>query len=179
MLKRQTYALMTLVLLITNFGCTTVNKFGALEKVSSVDLNQFMGDWFVIANIPTFVEKGAHNALENYKLKENGDIAITFTFNKDSLDGPKKTLTMTGKIIPGHNNAEWTVSPFWPLKFPYYIVEHKPDEWVVVATPNRSYLWIMARKPMMDAGLLSEIIERMVARGFDRNLIQKIPHSSI
>jgi apolipoprotein D and lipocalin family protein len=34
----------------------------------SVDLERFMGDWYVIANIPTFIEKGAHNAVEGYQM---------------------------------------------------------------------------------------------------------------
>ena len=37
-----------------------------------VDLARFMGDWYVIANIPTFVEKGAHNAVESYKMNPDG-----------------------------------------------------------------------------------------------------------
>jgi lipocalin len=29
-----------------------------METVPYVDLKRFMGDWYVVANIPTFVEKG-------------------------------------------------------------------------------------------------------------------------
>jgi apolipoprotein D and lipocalin family protein len=32
-----------------------------LETVDYVDLQRFMGDWYVIANIPTFLEKNAYN----------------------------------------------------------------------------------------------------------------------
>lgn len=31
----------------------------------SVDLGRFMGDWYVIANIPIPMEKDAHNAVES------------------------------------------------------------------------------------------------------------------
>ena len=41
-----------------------------------------MGDWYVIANIPTFLEKDAYNAVESYRLDENGVIHTTFRFNK-------------------------------------------------------------------------------------------------
>ena len=34
-------------------------EFGELNTVDYVDLERFMGDWYVIANIPTFIEKGA------------------------------------------------------------------------------------------------------------------------
>ena len=39
-----------------------------LPTVDKVDLPRFMGDWYVIANIPTFMERGAHNAVESYAL---------------------------------------------------------------------------------------------------------------
>ena len=31
-------------------------EFGDLKTVDFVDLKRFMGDWYVIANIPTFIE---------------------------------------------------------------------------------------------------------------------------
>ncbi|MDP6879185.1 MAG: lipocalin family protein, partial [Candidatus Marinimicrobia bacterium] len=40
-------------------------KLDKLETVDYVDLEKFMGDWYVIANIPTFIEKGAVNAIES------------------------------------------------------------------------------------------------------------------
>lgn len=161
---------------LISIACTTTKELPPLDKVSSVDLKRFMGDWYVIANIPTFVEKGAHNAIEHYDLNDDGSIAITFTYHKDAFDGPLKTYTMTGTPVDGTNNAEWKVSPFWPLKFPYYTVELDPDyQWVVVATPNRGYLWIMARQPQMDEALFQSIKDRMVARGFKASEIQIVP----
>ena len=48
-----------------------------MPAVAQVDLQRFMGDWYVIANIPTFIEKGAHNAVESYRLDADGSIAVT------------------------------------------------------------------------------------------------------
>ena len=55
-----------------------------METVDYVDLERFMGDWYVIANIPTFLEKGAHNAVETYALNDDGTIATTFTFRDEA-----------------------------------------------------------------------------------------------
>ena len=55
-------------------------KLDRLETVGYVDLNRFMGDWYVIANIPTFIEKGAVNAIESYELDSKGRVKTTFTF---------------------------------------------------------------------------------------------------
>ena len=61
----------------------TENKLEKLETVEYVDLERFMGDWYVIANIPTFIEKGAVNAVESYELDSRGRVKTTFTFKKD------------------------------------------------------------------------------------------------
>ena len=45
-----------------------------MKTVNHVDLARFMGDWYVIANIPTFLEKEAHNAVKPYEPGENGTI---------------------------------------------------------------------------------------------------------
>ena len=42
-----------------------------MQTVDYVDLERFMGDWYVIANIPTFIEEGAHNAVESYQLEKS------------------------------------------------------------------------------------------------------------
>ena len=42
------------ILLLAVTACSTHKPMPAVEYV---DLDRFMGDWFVIANIPTFLEK--------------------------------------------------------------------------------------------------------------------------
>ena len=50
-----------------------------LKTVDRVDIPRFMGDWYVIANIPTWIEEGAHNAVESYRLDTDGTIAVSYT----------------------------------------------------------------------------------------------------
>jgi len=58
-------AVMSIMTMMAVFlGC--VAKLPPLKTVKSVDIQRFMGDWYVIANIPTWIEKGAHNAVESY-----------------------------------------------------------------------------------------------------------------
>jgi len=76
-----------------------------MPTVDYVDLERYMGDWYVIANIPTFLERGAHNAVESYSLNPDGTIATVFTFRKDGFDGEKKRYTPRG-FVRSENNAE-------------------------------------------------------------------------
>jgi apolipoprotein D and lipocalin family protein len=53
-----THLLLTLLLIL---GCQTMKP---IHTVDYVDLNRFMGLWYVIANTLTFIEKSAYNAIE-------------------------------------------------------------------------------------------------------------------
>ena len=53
------------------WGCQTMKP---IQTVGSVDLKRFMGDWYVIASIPTFIETDAYNAVESYKTAADGTI---------------------------------------------------------------------------------------------------------
>ena len=48
-------------------GCQSM-PLPPLAPLPKVDLERFMGDWYVIASIPTFIEKDAYNAVESYRL---------------------------------------------------------------------------------------------------------------
>jgi apolipoprotein D and lipocalin family protein len=87
-----------------------------MKTVDYVDLERFMGDWYVIANIPTFLEKGAHNAVERYEMNDDGTIATTFTFRDGSFDGKEKEYNPKGFIRDTESNALWGMRFIWPIK---------------------------------------------------------------
>ena len=70
------------VLLLMVSACKTAEP---MPVVDAVDLNRFMGDWYVIANIPTFIETDAYNPVETYRLNADGTVATTFAFNKGRI----------------------------------------------------------------------------------------------
>ncbi len=129
-------------------GCTGAPVSDPINTVDKVDLKRFMGDWYVIANIPTFVEKGAHNAIETYALNEDGTIATTFTFRKDSFDGKQKTYRPKGFVRDTDSNAVWGMQFIWPFKGDYRIV-YLDDAYsqTIIGRNKRDYVWIMAREP--------------------------------
>ena len=50
------YGLCSLLFMFMLTGCAA--SMPPIRTEASVDLSKFMGDWYVIANIPTFIEKG-------------------------------------------------------------------------------------------------------------------------
>src|SRR4051812_5057348 len=81
-------------------GCASApSDLPAVSLAANVDLPRFMGDWYVIANIPTFLEHGAHNAKDSYQLAPDGTILTTFSFNADAADGPAKRYESRGFVM--------------------------------------------------------------------------------
>jgi len=137
-----------------------------LQTVAYIDIPRFMGRWYVIANIPTSIEKGAHNAIELYTWNGEKDrVDIDFRFNKDSFDGKLKVYPQKAWIHDARTNAEWRVQPVWPLRFAYLVLDVGEDyEYTVIGVPNRKYIWIMAREPEMDEELYAALVGRAVDR---------------
>jgi apolipoprotein D and lipocalin family protein len=147
-----------------------------LATVEQVDLERFMGDWYVIANIPTFIEKGAHNAVESYRLDEDGTIATTFTFRADGFDGPEKRYTPRGFVRDTESNAEWGMQFIWPFKGDYRIIYLTEDYSVTVIGRNkRDYVWLMARKPELTPEEYAQAVDVIRAAGYDLASLQRVP----
>ena len=135
-----------------------------------------MGDWYVIANIPTFVEKDAYNAVETYKLNDDGSVATTFTFNKGAFDGKLKEYSPTGFVTPDTGNARWGMRFIWPIKADYRVIYLNDDYTLtIIGRKKRDYLWIMARAPKILASDLEAMIDFAVANGYSRDKIQLVP----
>ena len=156
-------------------GCQSVPTT-ALETVPHVDLKRFMGDWYVIANIPPFIEKGAHNSVESYQLDADGTVAIAFNYRDGAVDGAAKRITSRGFVQDSVTNAIWGVQFIWPIKADYRIV-HLSDDYsqVIVGREKRDYVWVMARTPQVSEADYKRLISVVTRQGYDVRRIQKVP----
>lgn len=159
--------------LLPLLGCSS---YPPIRTEASVDLQRFMGNWYVIANIPTWIEKGAHNAVESYKLKKDGSIATTFTFRQDSFDGKQKSYHPTGYVVDKQSNAVWGMQFIWPFEADYRIVYVSADySQTIIGRLKRDYVWIMARTPSISDADYQKLVQLIKQQGYDTALIQKVP----
>jgi apolipoprotein D and lipocalin family protein len=149
-----------------------------MDTVEQVDLERFMGDWYVVANIPTFVEKGAHNAVESYALNPDGTIATTFRFNKDAFDGAEKVYHPKGFVLDTTSNARWGMQFIWPIKADYRIVYLDEDyQLTVIARAKRDYVWVMSRTPEFSDAELARMRELIGRLGYEASELQRVPQA--
>jgi len=156
-------------------ACSSTVPRAPATVVPQVDLKRFMGDWYVIANIPTFLEKGAHNAVERYTLDADGSIAVNFSFNADGFDGPLKTYTPRGFVLDA-TNAVWGMRFVWPIKADYRISYVASDySLTVIGREARDYVWIMARTPTIPEAEYQRMVEFVTREGYDVSKLQRVP----
>jgi len=174
-MPRPAALLFLLPALVALAGCQSAPRT-PLPTVPRVDLARFMGDWYVIASIPTFIEKGAHNAVESYRLEDDGTIATTFTFRKDAFDGPEKRYRPRGYVLERESNAVWGMRFVWPIKADYRIAYLAEDySRTLIAREARDYLWIMARTPSIAEADYAHLVALAARLGYDTQRIRRVP----
>jgi apolipoprotein D and lipocalin family protein len=165
-------------------GCSTATPKGvrpaqreplrALDR--PIDLERFMGDWHVIAHIPTFIEKRAHNAVERYRLADDGTIPTTFVFHQGGPDGPLKTYRPRGFVHNPGINTEWRMRFVWPFKAAYLIVYLDDGyETTIIGVPDRSHAWIMARAKTLPEARYNDLVAFLADTGHDVSKLRRVP----
>ncbi len=168
-----------LCILVLLSACQSSSKQQPLRTEAFVDLNRFAGDWYVIANIPTFIEVDAYNAIESYAKPVDGKMATTFTFNKGSFDGEKKTYKPTGFIRENSGNAVWGMQFIWPIKAEYRIVYVDDDYSVtIVGRSKRDYVWVMARQPSIAHTDYEQLLRIIKEEGYDLSQLRLVPQQA-
>ena len=150
-----------------------------MKTVDYVDIERFMGKWFVTAIVPNMIENGATNASDIYELNSDGTIAITYDAIKD---GKKKQIKQKGIIINKESNAEWSIQmkkPYIPfLKFPFKIILIDNDyNYMAVGYPDNKMGWIMSREVEMDEALYNNILTELIDFGYTKEQFVRILHN--
>lgn len=157
-------------------ACASQGGMAPIEPVHEVDLSRFMGSWYVIANIPTFIERNAYDAVESYALQPDGRIRTTFTYRNGSFDAPLKSMHPVGSVVPGTGNAVWGMQFVWPIKAQYLIAYLDPKYTeTIIARDARDYAWIMARTPQISDEEYAADVQRLGQMGYDVSKLRKVP----
>jgi apolipoprotein D and lipocalin family protein len=147
-----------------------------IRTVQYVDLPRFMGNWYVIASIPTKVERSAFNSMKSYALEPDGTIQTTYTFREGAFDGEESRYTARGIVVTPGSNALWEMRLGRFRKIDYRIVYLAEDySQTVVGQDEHEYLWIMARTPTMPIGDYGRLARFLDTIGYDVSKLRLVP----
>lgn len=147
-----------------------------IPPVAEVDLSRFMGDWYVIAHIPTFIERDAYDAVESYALRADGRIQTTYRQRRGGFDAELDTMHPVGTVRPGTDRAVWDMQFVWPIQSEYVIVDLDADySRTTIGRSKRDYAWIMARTPTLPEADYQAMVERLRTLGYDVSKLRRVP----
>lgn len=160
---------------IAALAIATRNK--PLKTVGHVDLEKYLGTWYEIAKFPQNFEKGCTHVTAEYSLGDDGKLSVVNSCIKDGLP---KIAEGVISIDDKESNARLDVRFQWPFSGKYWIIALAPDySYAVVGHPNRRYLWILCRKPVLDSMTYNHLVLVAAGRGFDiRKLVRTVQAES-
>jgi apolipoprotein D and lipocalin family protein len=177
----RSFTLLTLIAVLA-VGCASTRKTDPepVRTVAQVDLQRYVGDWFVIAHIPNIRDTRATRAKESYSLDPQGRVNMTYSYFVDSPAGEQRVFRAVGTVRNVLTFAEWLVqwSNNWPVQDQYLII-YLDDSYqvAVVSNNNRRNLRILSRTPTIDPVLYSNLIMFLQERDFDVSVIRLVPQS--
>lgn len=163
------------ILALLSGGCAA--RFEpTIAHVPQVDLARFMGDWYVIAHIPSRLERNAYDAVESYSMRPDGRVQTTFRYRNESFDAPLKSLRPIGTVQADSGNAIWGMQFIWPIQAEYVIVYLEDDySQTIIGRSSRDYAWVMARTPTISQSDYEQNIQRLAALGYDVTRVRRVP----
>src|SRR5699024_4915765 len=133
-----------IIILLAGFSltaCSLVPPPG-FPTANYVNIERFMGPWYVIAHIPPDKVKNAYNAVERYTQVAPGKIKTVFTYRHGSFDGERHKMKPTAYVVEGTGNAVWGMQFFWPIELQYVISYVSEDyDTAIIARADRDYVW--------------------------------------
>lgn len=153
-----------------------------VTAIPTLDLPRYLGTWFEIARLPMRHEPAnATDVSAHYSLDEDGAVRVR---NRCRVEGEVEESVGQAKPVDGSNSRlevsflpeglRWipfTKGDYWVLKLdPAYQV-------ALVGTPNREFLWLLARQPLIDAATREAYLAEARRQGFDLSKLIDTPHT--
>ena len=167
---------MTLTSAVTLAALVMALAVQQVQTVPGVDLDRYLGEWHEVARFPNrFQTSCASDVVATYSKRDDGRIRVV---NRCKMaDGKMKDAEGVARVVDTAINARLKVRfapaalSFLPFVWgDYWIIGLADDySWAVVGSPDRDYLWILARRAQLEARSYDTAVAAARAQGFDVN----------
>jgi len=168
---------LSILLFLFLTGCV-----GLPENVQPVDnfrLERYLGTWYEIARLDHSFERGLTRVTAEYSLLDDGGVRV-LNRGYSARENSWKQAEGKAYFVKGPGLGYLKVSFFGPFYGSYIIFEldHENYRHALVCGPDKSYLWFLARSPVMEKNLIESLMEKAAAAGFDTGRLIFVDHES-
>jgi len=141
-----------------------------------LDINRYLGTWYEIARFPLFWERGQVNTTANYSLMEDGRIKVINTGYYYKPDGKKSSFQGVAYAPNPEEPGKLLVSFFAFIESDYWVIllDEENYSYAAVSNPDKDYLWILSRTPLMDDDIYNMILDQLEEWNFDLTKLEKV-----
>ena len=146
----------------------------APPTVARVELARYGGTWYEIARMPLWFQRNCLRSQATYGLLETGEVSV---LNEcDTEGGGKESIRGSARVVDAKTNARLEVRfdnwfsvfiPSQPQGNYWILYLDEGYRTVIVGTPDRETLWIMARTSAIDEARYTELVGIARGMGFD------------
>jgi apolipoprotein D and lipocalin family protein len=156
-----------------------------VRTVDVVDLDRYLGDWFEIARFPNRFQRACTGDVRaTYARRSDGRIDVVNRCR--ATDGHVIEARGVARVVDARTSAKLKVRfapavlSFLPLVWGDYWILGLADDysWAVVGSPDRAYLWILARTPTLETERLDAARAVARANGFDTDRLAMTRHTA-
>jgi apolipoprotein D and lipocalin family protein len=165
--------LIGLILVLT--GCVGIPE--DIKPVDNFEIEKYLGRWYEIARLDHSFERGLTRVTADYSLRDDGGVRV---LNRGYSEKEKTWKEAEGKayFVQGRDIGYLKVSFFGPFYGSYVVFEldHDNYQYALVCGPNKSYFWILARRPEIEQELKDSLIAKAARMGFDTGKLIFVDH---
>lgn len=138
------------------------------QPVAHLELARMMGRWYEVARLPNMTQRGCQAGTSDWTRSGEG-FAVVQACHRGTPDGPLAEWKAKARVADPVSNAKFKMSFFGGLvSQEYWVLDQRQDEgWLILATHDGKYLWLMSQKPTLPQAVKMEALARIKQLGFD------------
>lgn len=164
-----------IVIVLCLAGCVGIP--GNIKPVDNFDIEKYLGNWYEIARLDHAFERGLTHVTAEYRLRPDGGVSV-LNRGYSAKTGSWKTAEGKAYFVKGPHLGYLKVSFFGPFYGSYIVFDLDRENYrhSLVCGPDKSYLWILSRSPVMEEGIRKSLVEKAAALGFDIGKLIFVDH---
>jgi apolipoprotein D and lipocalin family protein len=166
---------LSLVLFFFLMGCVGIPD--NVKPVENFKIEKYLGKWYEIARLDHSFERGLTRITADYSLRDDGGVRV-LNRGYSAKENSWKEVEGKAYFLKGSDQGYLKVSFLGPFYGSYIVfgLDHENYQYSLVCGPNKSYLWILARSPIMNEDIKYTLIEKAAASGFDISKLIFVDH---
>lgn len=164
-----------LLLIMLLGGCTGIPD--RIKPVDGFKAESYLGKWYEIARLDHSFERGLTRVSAEYELMGDGSLRVV---NRGYSVKDRKWKEAVGRayFVDKTDTGYLKVSFFRPFYGSYIVIDLDREnyQYSLVCGPDRGYLWILSRTPLMSPDVRDGLVAKAAALGFDTGGLIYVTH---